>query len=78
VSSSQSFLRFQNRAAAYADSRPNYPVALLDHVFARLALGPGAEVADIGSGTGIFTRALLERGLRVAAVEPSDNMRRTG
>jgi ubiquinone/menaquinone biosynthesis C-methylase UbiE len=32
-------------------------------------------VADIGSGTGIFTRQLLERGLHVIAVEPNDDMR---
>ena len=72
-----SFRRFENRATDYAGGRPGYPAALLDFLIARLALRAGAEVADIGSGTGIFTRALLARGLRVAAVEPGDDMRRT-
>lgn len=72
-----SFRRFENRATDYAGGRPDYPAALLDFLLGRLALRAGAEVADIGSGTGIFTRALLARGLRVAAVEPGDDMRRT-
>jgi SAM-dependent methyltransferase len=32
-------------------------------------------VADVGSGTGIFTRLLLERGHTVFAVEPNEPMR---
>ena len=76
MDSSASFQRFQNRAVDYASGRPTYPVALLDYLLPRLALGADAEVADVGSGTGIFTQCLLERSLRVAAVEPSDDMRR--
>lgn len=33
-------------------------------------------VADIGAGTGIFTRLLLAHGFRVVAVEPNENMRK--
>lgn len=33
-------------------------------------------MADLGSGTGIFSELLLERGLTVYAVEPNDDMRR--
>jgi SAM-dependent methyltransferase len=76
MESSESFLRFHDRAADYARGRPTYPAALVEHLLQRLALGAGAEVADVGSGTGLFTQCLLERGLRVAAVEPSDDMRR--
>ena len=35
-------------------------------------------VADIASGTGIFTRLLLENGNRVFGVEPNSDMRRAG
>ncbi len=38
-------------------------------------LGPGATVADIGAGTGIFTRVLLDAGFDVTAVEPNAAMR---
>lgn len=68
--------RFEERANDYAASRPDYPAALVDQLVERIGLRAGARVADIGSGTGIFTRLLLERGLRVTAVEPSDDMRR--
>jgi sugar/nucleoside kinase (ribokinase family) len=33
-------------------------------------------VADIGAGTGIFTRMLVDQGFRVVAVEPNDEMRK--
>jgi len=35
-------------------------------------------VADVASGTGIFTRLLLENGNRVLGVEPNADMRRAG
>ena len=41
-------------------------------------LRPESVVADIASGTGIFTRLLLENGNRVFGVEPNENMRRAG
>jgi SAM-dependent methyltransferase len=41
----------------------------------RGALTPESVIADVGSGTGIFTRLLLENGNRVYAVEPNAGMR---
>jgi len=38
-------------------------------------LGPQTRVADVGSGTGIFTRLLMDAGLRVNAIEPNAQMR---
>ena len=71
------FRRFESRAADYAAGRPTYPPTLVDELLQRLKLQAGAVVADIGSGTGLFTQCLLQRGLRVAAVEPGDDMRQT-
>jgi len=68
--------RFQQRSADYTRYRPGYPAPLLDAVSRVVGLTPGRVAADIGSGTGIFTRLLLDRGLRVQAVEPSADMRR--
>jgi len=66
---------FSGKADAYAASRPDYPAALYDALEARGFLPPSSDVADLGAGTGLFARALLERGHRVVAVDPSAPMR---
>lgn len=67
--------RFSNRVATYVQARPSYPPEALDLLAERCGLTPQAVVADIGSGTGILTRLLLERGATVFAVEPNAAMR---
>lgn len=67
--------RFSTRADSYARHRPSYPAAAIDLLESRCGLSPGAQVADVGSGTGILTELLLERGAVVFAVEPNDAMR---
>ncbi len=67
--------RFTGRAAYYARYRPSYPRSLLDDLVSLGAIPKEGRVADIGSGTGIFTKLLLDRGLTVFAVEPNDDMR---
>jgi SAM-dependent methyltransferase len=67
--------RFSNRADAYARARPSYPRETLDILRAHHGLKSGTVVADIGSGTGIFTRLLVESGAKVFAVEPNADMR---
>ncbi len=68
--------RFSDRVADYVRTRPSYPAALLDAVLEALGLAPGDAVADLGSGTGISAKLLVERGLVVHAVEPNEPMRR--
>jgi SAM-dependent methyltransferase len=67
--------RFSNRAENYRRYRPTYPAGVIDLIRDTAKLEPGAEVADIGSGTGIFTRLLLEAGWTVLALEPNEPMR---
>lgn len=67
--------RFSGRVDEYVSSRPSYPAGLLGILRDACALGAGSVVADLGSGTGIFTRLLLESGATVHAVEPNDEMR---
>jgi ubiquinone/menaquinone biosynthesis C-methylase UbiE len=65
--------RFGNRVDNYAKYRPRYPDAMLQ--FIRTVAPQSAIVADIGSGTGILTKQLLDAGLEVYAIEPNDPMR---
>ncbi len=66
---------FNAIAAEYAAARPDYPPELFDAV-EELAGRPlaGADVLDVGAGTGIGTRLLRERGARVTAAEPGPGM----
>lgn len=68
--------RFNSRASAYVRGRPGYPAALVERIATVQEWRAGRVVADIGSGTGIFTQEILQRGARVLAVEPSEPMRR--
>lgn len=65
--------RFSNRVADYVKARPSYPSGVID-LLTRVA-GGRATVADVGSGTGIFARLLLDAGHTVYAVEPNGPMR---
>jgi SAM-dependent methyltransferase len=67
--------RFSGRAEHYRRYRPSYPPAAIDVLVKHCGLTPGAVVADVGSGTGILSAALLERGARVFGVEPNAAMR---
>lgn len=67
--------RFTNRVENYVRYRPTYPAAAIDCLRDECGLGPGAAVADVGSGTGILTELLLQRGATVYGVEPNGAMR---
>jgi ubiquinone/menaquinone biosynthesis C-methylase UbiE len=70
--------RFSDRVENYVRYRPGYPAAVLDLLRRECGLRPEHVIADIASGTGIFTRLLLEGGNFVFAVEPNAEMRKTG
>src|SRR5215831_3654027 len=69
-----STLRFSTRVDNYIRFRPGYPPAVLDLLRAECGLTPATAIADIASGTGIFTRMLLNNGNPVYAVEPNPEM----
>lgn len=66
---------FSTKVAAYVASRPDYPPGLFDALRTLGALDADTVVADIGAGTGLLTRSLLDHAAQVIAVEPSDAMR---
>jgi SAM-dependent methyltransferase len=67
--------RFSDRVENYIRARPGYPAGVIATLAADCGLTPDSSVADVASGTGIFTRLLLENGNPVFAVEPNAEMR---
>lgn len=67
--------RFSDRAEDYAKYRPSYPSEAIDWILEGLEEPNRLIAADIGAGTGISSRLLAERGVRVIAIEPNAAMR---
>jgi len=67
--------RFTGKTEKYVQFRPHYSEHVLQHLFEQVGVQQEDIVADIGAGTGIFTKELLKKGLQVVAVEPNDEMR---
>lgn len=70
--------RFSVRVENYVRYRPGYPAQVIELLRQECGLHSDSIVADIASGTGLFTRLLLENGNRVFAVEPNLEMRQAG
>src|SRR5579863_1395857 len=70
--------RFSDRVENYVRYRPGYPLQVVRELQVQCGLGPRHAVADIASGTGIWTRLLLENGNQVFGVEPNAEMREAG
>jgi ubiquinone/menaquinone biosynthesis C-methylase UbiE len=70
--------RFSDRVANYVRYRPGYPAGILRTLQEECGLAPSHVIADIASGTGIWTRALLENGNSVFGIEPNTEMREAG
>lgn len=60
---------FDTVAELYDAVRPRYPDDLIDAVVRLCGLRVGDRVLEVGSGTGIATAPLLERGLVVTCIE---------
>jgi SAM-dependent methyltransferase len=75
---SNSTSRFSDRVENYVRYRPGYPADALRALQIECGLTPQHVIADVASGTGIWTRMLLENGNQVFAVEPNQEMRRAG
>lgn len=67
--------KFNDKGSVYAKARPDYPKALFDYLENKNIISSDCTVADIGSGTGIFSMQLAPFAEKVFAVEPNDDMR---
>jgi SAM-dependent methyltransferase len=70
--------RFSDRVENYLRYRPGYPPEVIRELKSECGLTSSHVVADVASGTGIWTRALLENGNQVIGVEPNAEMREAG
>jgi SAM-dependent methyltransferase len=70
--------RFSSRVGNYVRYRPGYPSGVIDLLRKECGLTSSSVIADVASGTGIFTRMLLENRNRVFGVEPNSEMRKAG
>lgn len=70
--------RFSNRVENYARFRPDYPREVIELMRTEMNLNENSIVADVGSGTGIFAKLLLETNCTVFGVEPNGAMRAAG
>jgi SAM-dependent methyltransferase len=70
--------RFSDRVENYIRYRPGYPAEAIAALKDQCGLRPQHVIADIASGTGIWTRPLLENGNCVFGVEPNAEMRQAG
>lgn len=67
---------FDGIADIYNKYRPSYPTSLFAYLCNSLQINSNTIIADIGSGTGILTKKLLNISSHVYAVEPNDDMRK--
>ncbi len=66
---------FDRKSKVYAKARPDYPKVLFEFLICHRILDSEKAVADIGSGTGIFTTQLSPFVKTIFAIEPNDDMR---
>lgn len=67
---------FNGLAHLYDRYRPAYPKYLFTYLHSNIGINDSAIVADIGSGTGILSKGLLDICNKVYAIEPNNDMRR--
>ncbi|MGC2476276.1 MAG: class I SAM-dependent methyltransferase [Candidatus Sulfotelmatobacter sp.] len=70
--------RFSDRVDNYVRYRPGYPPEAVAVLKSECGLTAKHAIADVASGTGIWTRLLLENGNTVFGVEPNVDMRQAG
>jgi ubiquinone/menaquinone biosynthesis C-methylase UbiE len=68
-------LLFSNKVDNYVKYRPMYPKEYFDYLVDITGISRFSVIADIGAGTGIFTKQIADKVKKVYAVEPNPEMR---
>lgn len=66
---------FSGLADDYTVGRPVYATDFIDSLYMQYGFDEHSIIADIGAGTGKFSKQLLDRGSTVYCVEPNEDMR---
>jgi len=67
--------KFDSKGSVYVKSRPAYPEKMFEYLLDKKVITPNTIVADVGSGTGIFTSQIAPLVSKVFAIEPNADMR---
>lgn len=70
--------RFSDRVANYIQYRPGYPADMVAFLVSQISTPQHKTCADFGSGSGIFSRLLVEHFKAVYGIEPNLEMRKAG
>jgi SAM-dependent methyltransferase len=70
--------RFSNRVENYRKYRPGYPAEIIPLLKSECELTNQSVIADLGSGTGLFSAIFLRNGNPVFGIEPNAEMRKAG
>ena len=65
---------FEDSVADYDANRPGYPVPLYDFLIAECNMDAHSVIVDVGAGTGKGSDALMDRGLRIIAIDAGEKM----
>jgi len=68
--------RFTDVVEDYNRYRPGYPAFIMEALEKNYKIEKDYVIADIGSGTGIFSRLFVEKEYMVYGIEPNDRMRK--
>jgi SAM-dependent methyltransferase len=66
---------FSDKVDYYVKYRPEYPAEFIEYLVNTVGVSPDVIVADVGAGTGIFTKSLADKVKTIYAVEPNPDMR---
>jgi len=66
--------RFTSRVSDYAQARPSYPLDSIKYLLNK-GINKNSVIADIGSGTGILSKLLINEVKEIYLIEPNDEMR---
>ena len=71
-------MKYQNSFNVYAKNyqtaRPNYPDNLFELYSEKYDLKPGAEILEVGSGSGIASVELAKNGYKLTCIEPGEKL----